>query len=179
MGVRLEGRYESGRWVVGAGPKGPVDYDRYLPADMGGDPWHPEAWRPATTLAPPTATPFDPGRPCKWKACDFRLVPKLTEILSLANNLVPALTADYLAGTNGTLGLSGPATLGPRNVTAAAPAAASPNAAFFPLVALGFVAFVGTGYALYRVGNYYYGQRSAADRPGVPRLPEALPLQAV
>jgi hypothetical protein len=182
MGLRLEGRYENGHWMVGAGPKDPVDYDARLPADMGGAPWHPEAWIPATSPPPPATTPWSPGRACLWKVCDYRLVPKAAaEVVSWAgNNLVPALTASagYLFATNGTLGLPGATMPRPHNVTAAVSPAANPNAALLPLIFLPPLVLAG-GYAAYRFRNGFTGQPNAAGQPEVPGVPEALPLREV
>jgi hypothetical protein len=180
MGVRMEGRYEKGQWVIGAGPKGPVDYDRHLPDNMGGDPWHPDAWRPATKAPPPPTTPFAPGRSCKWKVCDYRLIPNPAAVASwVGSSLFQTLTASagYLLGSNDTLELPDATVHGPHNVTAAIPPAANPNT-YGPLVFLPPLVLAG-GYGAYRLHNYCRGQPNTARQPGVPRAPEAVPLQAV
>jgi hypothetical protein len=183
-------RGEDGRndhWVVRGGPPGPFDYDTHLPAEMLGGRWPPEAWRPATTTRLPvtaSTTARGPGKYCRWKVCSWpQVLPKSTVDVAawIGSNFLPMVTAGYLAGTNGTLGLSASTTPGPYNVTAAVPSGTDPSAAFLtPMVLSAAVVASASAYGVYRLGCYCLsGQPTAASQSSATDIAEAVLLREV
>jgi hypothetical protein len=95
--------------------------------------------------------------------------------------LPPNGEAGYLAGTNGTLGLSASTTPGPYNVTAAVPSGTDPSAAFLtPMVLSAAVVASASAYGVYRLGCYCLsGQPTAASQSSATDIAEAVLLREV
>jgi hypothetical protein len=183
-------RGEDGRndhWVVRGGPPGPFDYDTHLPAEMLGGRWPPEAWRPATTTRlPVTASTTARGPRQILPVESLELASSSAQIDGRRRRLdrkqlPPNGEAGYLAGTNGTLGLSASTTPGPYNVTAAVPSGTDPSAAFLtPMVLSAAVVASASAYGVYRLGCYCLsGQPTAASQSSATDIAEAVLLREV